>query len=311
MSTISCKKPVTKPPVRRTMGDRMNLPQLADAYVADRVTRGRFRPRTATTVAVTLRGLCRYVPDGDALTTAHIEAWITGTKMAPATLRTRLSQIRAFCQWLIRHGHLDNDPSFFVDSPRPPRYVPRGLKSDAVGRVLDVCPDLRARAVVLLMCQEGLRCGEVAALELGDVDFDEKLILVRGKGGHQRVLPVSDETWGAVVEYLAEHPANAGPLVRSYNDPYSGLDASYVSTLVARWIRAAGVEATAHALRHTAASDMLRSGAHLRDVQAALGHVSLSTTQRYLPWVVGDLRTAMSGRRYGRPARPIKTAAAD
>lgn len=288
----------------------MNLPHLAEQYVADRVTRGRFRPRTATTVTITLRGLCRFVPDGEPLTSTHIEAWIGGTKMAPATLRTRLSQIRAFCHWLLRHGHLTDDPSFFVDSPRPPRYVPRGLKTPAVAGVLDSCPDARARAIILLMCQEGLRCGEVAALELGDVDFEERLILVRGKGGHQRVLPVSDETWGAMLEYLAEYPANAGPLVRSYNDVYSGIDASYISTLVAKWIRAGGIEATAHALRHTAATDMLRSGAHLRDVQHALGHVSLSTTQRYLPWVVGDLRTAMAGRKYGRAARPVDSASA-
>jgi integrase len=53
------------------------------------------------------------------------------------------------------------------------------------------------------------------------------------------------------------------------------------------------------------ATDMLRGGAHLRDVQNALGHASISTTQRYLPWVVGDLRVAMSGRRYGQPARSL------
>lgn len=55
---------------------------------------------------------------------------------------------------------------------------------------------------------------------------------------------------------------------------------------------------TPHALRHTAATDMLRGGAHVRDVQRALGHVELSSTQRYLPWLVGDLREAMGGRQY-------------
>lgn len=61
----------------------------------------------------------------------------------------------------------------------------------------------------------------------------------------------------------------------------------------------AGVTESPHALRHTAASDVLRAGAHLRDVQAMLGHSSLSTTERYLPLLVGDLREAMDGRRYG------------
>jgi site-specific recombinase XerD len=74
--------------------------------------------------------------------------------------------------------------------------------------------------------------------------------------------------------------------------------------MVGGWIgdaglkRRAGDGISAHALRHRAATDMLRAGAHLRDVQAALGHVSIATTQPYLPTVVGDLRTAMGGRRY-------------
>lgn len=80
--------------------------------------------------------------------------------------------------------------------------------------------------------------------------------------------------------------------------------------MVSRWFKASGSPASAHALRHTAATDMLRAGAHLRDVQAALGHVSLATTQRYLPWIVGDLREAMGGRTYssGGPERTMETA---
>jgi integrase/recombinase XerD len=61
---------------------------------------------------------------------------------------------------------------------------------------------------------------------------------------------------------------------------------------------------SAHAARHTMATDLVRSGAHLRDIQHALGHASIQTTQRYLPWLVGDLRTAMGGREYGTPEDP-------
>lgn len=272
---------------------------LIEQYIADKTARGRFRPKTQQTVRYTLRGLVPYLPDDVSTTQAeHVEAWLAGTAMGPATCRARLSQVRGFFRWLLCHGHISSDPTLNIDGPKMPRYVPRGLRTPAVTATLAACPDTRARLMVLLMCQEGLRCCEVAALELGDMDFDDRLILVRGKGGHQRVLPVSDETGSAVIEYLVEYPANAGPLIRSFNNPHAGIDASYVSTLVSRWMRDAGVPGTAHSLRHTAASDMLRSGAHLRDVQAALGHASLQTTQRYLPWLVGDLRTAMAGRRY-------------
>jgi site-specific recombinase XerD len=282
------------------------LPRLVDEYVTDRIARGRFRPGTATTVKYTLLGLQAYLPAEIAQSEPrHVEAWLVGKRMAPATARARLSQVRGFYRWLIRRGYVEADPTLDVDGPRIPRYVPRGLKAAAVTAALDAGPDSRARLVMLLMTQEGLRCGEVAALELGDLDFEDRIMLVRGKGGHERILPVSDETWGALLEYLGEHPAHAGPLVRSYLNMHAGIQAKYISALVAQWIRAGGVNATGHQLRHTAAGDMLRSGAHLRDVQAALGHVSLSTTQRYLPWIVGDLRTAMGGRKYGRPARPV------
>ncbi len=89
--------------------------------------------------------------------------------------------------------------------------------------------------------------------------------------------------------------------------PDPGISAHYVSRLVSKWMHAAGVNASGHALRHTAATDMLRDGAHGRDVQNALGHASLATTQRYMPWLVGDLRTAMEGRTYERPEKPTLT----
>lgn len=278
----------------------MDFADVSERYLAERASRGRFRPRTVSTVRYTLRGLAPYLPELlHDVRPAHVEAWLAGLPMGPATARARLSQVRMFFRWCARHGMVDSDPTLSVDGPRTPRYVPRGLSSSAVAAALAACPDSRARLMVLLMCQEGLRCCEVAGLELGDIDGTERLMLVRGKGGHQRVLPTSDETWAALVAYVTEHPAPAGPLVRSHTDPHAPLDPRYVSTLVARWLRDGGVDATAHQLRHTAATDMLRSGAHLRDVQAALGHASLQTTQRYLPWVVGDLRTAMGGRRYG------------
>lgn len=280
--------------------DVMSWATLAEDYVAERAARGRFRPRTVVTVRYTLRGFLRAVaPDDVALEVRHVEAWLAETRQSPATARARLSQIRSFCRWLIRKGRLGSDPTLAVDAPRTPRYVPRGLRGEAVGQALAELPDARARLVVILMVQEGLRCCEVSDLEVGDIEWDERIMLIRGKGGHQRVLPVSEESWAALEDYLAEHPARSGILIRSYRDQYRGLNPGYISTLVARWLRGAGVPATAHSLRHTAAGDMLRAGAHLRDVQAALGHVSLSTTQRYLPWVVGDLRTAMGGRRYG------------
>jgi len=149
-----------------------------------------------------------------------------------------------------------------------------------------------------LMVQEGLRCCEVIGLQLGDIDSDDRSMRIVGKGGHHRVLPLTAETWGLLQSYLAGYPATRGTLIRSFSRPRDPITSKHVSRLVSQWILAAGVNASGHQLRHTCAGDVLRNGGHVRDVQAMLGHASISTTERYLLLIVGDLRAAMEGRTY-------------
>lgn len=272
---------------------------------------GELRPASVTTIRYTLAGFCRVAGDVDPaeVTRRDVEAWLQTVPMAASSARSRLSQLRTFFRWAVEHGAMPAEPTVGVRGPRPPRSVPRSLRGEAVLAALDAAPDRRARLILLLMAQEGLRCGEVAGLQLGDVDPGERLMLVRGKGGHERVLPVSDETWDALEDYLDEHPAAAGPLIRSYRRPGYGMRPNYLSRVVSEWMHAGGIPASGHALRHTCATDMLRSGANVAQVQAALGHASLATTGRYLGWNMGDLRQAMGGRRYAGARRPRRATA--
>jgi integrase/recombinase XerC len=236
---------------------------------------------------------------------SHVDAWIIAMEhLAPATRRDRLSTVRAFYKWCIVKGHARRNPAAEVDAPKQPRTIPRALPHDHVARVLEHCPDARGRLIVTLMVQEGLRCCSVSRLSVGDVDLTNGTLRVIGKGHHEQILPISDETREALTEYLGEHPASAGPLVRSYRQCHRALNADTISKMVAEWMWTAGIKRTArdgvsaHACRHTAATDMLRAGAHLRDVQAALGHRSIKNTEIYLPHVVDGLAVAMAGRRY-------------
>lgn len=175
------------------------LPRLIDDYISDRQARGRFGAQTGKTVRYTLLSLQPFLPpDIRRVRTCDVEEWLAKKRMAPSTARAQLSHARGFFRWLVRRGHLGADPTIDVEGPRIPRCVPRGLRHDAVEAALDAGPDARAKLVMLLMTQEGLRCIEVASLELGDIDGEERIMLVRGKGGHQRVLPLSDETWTGV-----------------------------------------------------------------------------------------------------------------
>lgn len=166
-------------------------------------------------------------------------------------------------------------------------------------------PDARGRAIVLLEAQAGLRRGEVAAITMGDLDLDEGSLLVHGKGGKERYVWLSEETVGAVRAWLVERGTRAGALICSYDHPGRHITPTWVGMLVATWMRDAGLKTmprdgiSGHALRHSAATNMLRGGANIRVVQEAMGHEHITTTARYLRADNAEVRAAMQGLNYG------------
>lgn len=226
--------------------------------------------------------------------------------IALSRLRTQLSMLRSFCTWALHEGHLTIDPPAGIAAPRVRLGPPRALRADEVARVLDHCPNIRARPIVLLMVQEGLRCCEVAGLDVDDIDTAARTLLVRhGKGGRYRWLPISDETWTAIEEYGL---GRSGPLVRSLLDDRSRIGAHSTARRVAEIFTVAGLHRraydgrTAHARRHTTAVDLLRSGASVDQVRDFMGHSSIAVTDRYLRSTVrvDELRAASAGRMYAR-----------
>lgn len=235
-----------------------------------------------------------------------IERWfLTTTRLAPGTRRARLSIVRAFCRWLYEEGIVDDDPTRRAPHVRQPRSVPRAMRASDVARLLADVPDQRARVICWLMVGMGLRCCEVEAASVADYDPRAATLLVHGKGGHERVLPVPVEVAVELDRYLAQVGAVSGPLIRSHRHPSRGLDAGTISNYMSRWMAEAGVKhrprdgVSAHALRHTAASDVLDECGDLRVVQSMLGHAQLATTSIYLRRAnLGQMRSAMEGRTY-------------
>lgn len=291
-----------------TEGAGVIVADLIPIYVKDRIARGIYVADRARSARSILNGFADHVGRRPIrnIGERNIETWLTKMEhLAPATRRDRLSTVRSFFRWAIRRGYAKRNPAADVEAPKQPRTIPRALQREAVTKTLLACPDARARLIVLLMVQEGLRCCSVARLTIGDIDLNNHTMRVIGKGHHEQILPISDETTSALIHYLGEHPASAGPLVRSYRQCHRALNADTISGMVAGWMWDAGIKqkardgVSAHACRHTAATDMLRAGAHLRDVQAALGHRSIKNTEIYLPLVVNGLSEAMGGRQYG------------
>lgn len=285
----------------------MLLVAIIEPYVRGRVRRGEIRPLTARNVRMVLGQFAKVNPvECSRLTKRHVDRWLDSIEhLAQSTRRNRLTVVRSFCRWMVDEGMVKTDPCRKVRPLREPRRTPRALSAEQVSRILEACPDSRTRLAVILMVQEGLRRGEVAALQVGDIDMVNRIAVVTGKGGHQRALFLTEQARTAIVEHLAVQGDVAGPLLRSFQYPTRGLHPDTVSAVVRRAMEDAGVKraprdgVSPHALRHTALTDMLRAGAHIRDVQAAAGHQHLSTTEVYLPLLVGTLGEAMEGRWYG------------
>ena len=287
--------------------DVATMKTLTHRYVLERRRRGELGPHTWRVHDSVLRRFAVTVGTKPPrkLSRRDIDRYLeTVGHLAPATRRNRVSIVRGFCRWLADNGHVSSDPMHGLRPPRPPRSVPRALSREQVTAALGAAGDQRSRLVIVLMVQQGLRRAEVAGLQVGDLDIAHRQMRVVGKGGHERFVWITDETVRELKLYLDEHPASDGPLIRSYLCPHCPVGATYIGRIVARALYAAGVKhaprdgISGHALRHTAATDMLRHGAHVRDVQAVLGHAHLVTTERYLPRLVGTLEQAMEGRTY-------------
>ena len=168
------------------------------------------------------------------------------------------------------------------------------MPAASIARLRLVLPDQRAELIVALMFHMGLRCVEVSRLRAMDYDPAAAVMVVTGKFSDQRKLPVP----APVVAALAGWGRGGG----SGRDTLVGISANTISKLVSAWMGAAGLKAgaydgvSAHALRHTMASNMLDRCGNVHTVQGALGHQSLATTERYLRSPDLDaMRAAMDG----------------
>jgi site-specific recombinase XerD len=196
-------------------------------------------------------------------------------KLAPATIGRKLAAVRAFLRHALGPERVP-DASF---APRRPRRLPDAPRPHEVDGELDAFDGdeplaLRNRALVELVYSAGLRSQEAIDLDLVDVDFEQELVHVRGKGGKERVVPLGEEASHAVAVYLREsRPQLARGAENALFLSARGrrLDTSTLRRLLPH----------PHRLRHAFATHLLEGGADLRTIQELLGHSSLSTTQMY------------------------------
>lgn len=289
------------------------LTTLAHLHISRRLARREISPATANLVRGALLRFTRMYGNRPVrnLGARHVERWIAARNtVAASTLRNEVGWLRAFCTWLQTERHIQRHPMIGIRAPRQPRSVPRALTDDERAALEAALPDLRARVVVALMFELGMRRAEVTSVELGDWDRRAGVLVVTGKGGHQRMLPVPDEVGRLLDRYVDTVRASAGTLVRSL-DGLRPISPSHLGDLMRAWMYAAGIKRGprdgkgCHSLRHTAASDLADVEPDLRVIREFLGHVELTSTQIYLRRIgLAKMREAMEARHAAHAIRP-------
>lgn len=207
------------------------------------------------------------------------------------TICRKLSSIRGLYNYLVKEEIITNNLFDNISNPKKEIYLPKFLKVSEANKLFEVCTDnnpinQRDTLILELLYSTGLRVSELVNIKIKDIDMNEKIIKVLGKGSKERIVLYNNHTADALKKYLSEgyhefNKLNSGYLI--LNKDGNKLSDRYVRNIINKLVRKAGlnIKISPHTIRHTFATDMLEEGADLVTVKELLGHESLNTTSIY------------------------------
>jgi integrase/recombinase XerC len=233
-----------------------------------------------------------------------------------AAIALRFSALRTFYKFLIRHGAVAASPIKNLSLPKLAKRLPKFLTAQQMGDLLQAplkllpAPDASSekQRVATILCRRdvavletiyscGLRISELCGLLAADVDWDERLVRVRGKGKKERLVPIGDTALNAITNYwhlLPQSPAGESPVFLANSKKLRPVSPRDLQLRLKKYLALAGLDPhlTPHKLRHSYATHLLDAGADLRSVQELLGHAHLVTTQVYTHLTTERLKRA-------------------
>jgi integrase/recombinase XerD len=244
--------------------------------------------------------------------------------MTPRTVARRLSVMRQFFRFLLAEHRRDDDPASTLDSPRLGRSLPKVLSRVEVDRLIAAAQAKggadggRMETLLEILYGTGLRVSELVTLPLAAAERDPTMLMIRGKGDKDRLVPLSDPARAAIAKWLHVRAATlADDDTSRYLFPSRGRTGHLTRQRFAQLLKesalAAGIDparVSPHVLRHAFASHLLEAGADLRSVQLMLGHADIATTQIYTHVLPEKLRSLVEdkhplARRRRRPPREV------
>lgn len=226
------------------------------------------------------------------ITSKDIDKFIqTLNDLAPTTVSRYISSLKTFYSYFLKLGRINANPTDGIKSPKLGVHLPTYLTIDEINKLLDIevvdAFSSRNKAILELMYATGLRISEVITLEFKNIDYDECIVRVMGKGSKERIVPINDYA----IKYLKDYIDNYRPeLVKKEINNYlflnnhgEMLSRQGIFKIIKNYASIKGIKKTIgpHTLRHTFATHLLENGADLRVIQELLGHSDISTTQIY------------------------------
>jgi integrase/recombinase XerC len=248
---------------------------------------------TAPAAAMTLEQVDERQLKCEALTIREFLAYLYAQNYTKSTTARKLATLRSFFKFLIRRGVVSVNPLSTIRTPKQEKRLPKCLDLEQVQKLLDAPEDndllgARDKAMLEILYSSGIRVSELVELEMCDLDLQEGILRVRGKGRKDRLTPIGSQAIKAVQRYFElrnadlklQNPNTPRVFLNKHGEP---LSTRSVRRKLDKYLIEAGLDPgiSPHTLRHSFATHLLNNGADLRSVQELLGHQSLSTTQIY------------------------------
>ncbi len=241
------------------------------------------------------------------LTIREFLAYLYGQNYTKSTTARKLATLRSFYKFLIRRGLVSVNPLSTIRTPKQDKRLPKCLDLEQVQKLLDAPGDgdllaARDKAMLEVLYSSGIRVSELVELDMADLDLQEGVLRVRGKGRKDRLTPIGSQAIKAVQRYFELRSSD--PRLQSQgtsrvflNKHGQSLSTRSVRRKLDKYLVQAGLDPgiSPHTLRHSFATHLLNNGADLRSVQELLGHQSLSTTQIYTHLSTGRMKEAYDG----------------
>lgn len=216
-------------------------------------------------------------------------AWRHRQGIGGTSLQRNLSAIRSFYRYLLKEGRVKNNPAEGIIAPKSARKLPKLLDVDQTIQLIEINEEdalaIRDRAMLELIYSSGLRLAELVNLNLNNIDFDDRIVTVTGKGNKTRIVPVGQHAIKAIKRWLKKRTAmiNESEPALFISQRGKRISPRSVQDRLKQWAIKQGlpVHVHPHMLRHSFASHLLESSGDLRAVQELLGHADISTTQVY------------------------------